>query len=736
MTPLLPYLDPSRPVEERVSDLLGRMTLDEKAGQLTMGPMHTPAQVEEQVEASRHGTIGSLILDSGPDVSGALANRLQRAAVEDSRLRIPLAFGYDAIHGYRTIFPIPLALGCTWDPALIEAAQAVSARESRAAGVNWVFTPMSDIALDARWGRVAESFGEDPYLVGEFVAASVRGLQGTDPSSPERVAATLKHFVGYGSSVGGRDYNHTEIPPYQMRNLHLPPFAAGVRAGALSVMSAFHVNDGIPAVANRALLTGVLREEWSYRGAVVSDYDSVNESIMWGYAAEGVEAALRAITAGNDIDMVSGLYRKNLPKLVLMGRIPLVVVDEAVRRTLRLKFLLGLFERPYAPEKVPADTFLRPADLALARQSVARSAVMLRNDGVLPLAPTSCTRIALLGPLGDDAGEMLGTWPGFGNPSDVITLAAALRAALPAGSTLEVAAGCELQETGPRTITRNDGTIVVDDSAHIAAKANIASAVAAAQAAEVSILAVGEPRGWSGENASRSSIGLSGRQEELVQAVAALGKPLVLVVFSGRPLVLPELNRTGVAILQAWHPGLQAGSGLADVLLGAYAPCGRLTVSWPRSVGQIPIYYNRFRTGRPTMGGYRDLPATPRHPFGFGLTYTNFAYGAAELLPAHTGEHARIAATVSNTGTRTGEEVVQLYVRDVACSDGIRPVQELRGWQRIILASGESRRVEFSVDDSVLSHVDREGRARTEPGVFHLWIAPHAETGEPIVFKL
>ena len=736
MTDSPPYLDPSRAVEERVSDLLGRMTLDEKAGQLTMGPMHTPAQVEEQVEAARNGTVGSLILDSGPDVSGALANRLQRAAVEESRLRIPLAFGYDSIHGYRTIFPIPLALGCTWDTSLIEAAQAVSARESRAAGVNWIFTPMSDIALDARWGRVAESFGEDPYLVGQFVAASVRGLQGTDPSSPERAAATLKHFVGYGSSVGGRDYNHTEIPPYQMRNLHLPPFAAGVQAGALSVMSAFHVNDGIPAVANRALLTGVLREEWGYRGAVVSDYDSVNESIIWGYAAEGVEATLRAITAGNDIDMVSGQYRKSLPTLVLMGRIPLEVVDEAVRRTLRLKFLLGLFERPYAPERAPANAFLRPADLALARQSVARSAVLLRNDGALPLALNSSTRIALLGPLGDDAGEMLGTWPGFGDPADVITLAAALRAALPAGSILEVAAGCELQETGRRTITRNDGTIVVDDTAHDSANATIASAVTAALSADVSILAVGEPRGWSGENASRSSIGLSGRQEELVLAIAALGKPLVLVVFSGRPLVLPELNRTGVAILQAWHPGLQAGPGLADVLLGVSAPCGRLTVSWPRSVGQIPVYYNRFQTGRPTMGGYRDLPTTPQHPFGFGLTYTSFAYGEAELLPAHASERTRVAATVTNTGNRPGEEVVQLYVRDLACSDGIRPVQELRGWQRLTFAPGESKRVEFIVDDSMLSHVDRQGRDRTEPGVFHLWIAPHAGTGEPVVFKL
>ncbi|MFI5336687.1 MAG: glycoside hydrolase family 3 N-terminal domain-containing protein [Opitutales bacterium] len=730
-----PYLDSQRPLDDRLADLLARMTLGEKAGQLTQGPITTPEEIEELTGAARRGDVGSLILGTWPDTSGRVANSLQRAAVMESRLHIPLLFGYDAIHGYRTTFPIPLALGCTWDPALVEAAQAVSAREARPAGVSWIFTPMSDIALDPRWGRVAESFGEDPYLVGQFVAASVRGLQGADPSAFDRTAATLKHFVGYGASVGGRDYNHAEIPAWQLRNLHLPPFEAGVRAGAVSVMSAFHLNDGIPAVANRALLTGVLREEWGFRGPVVSDYDSVNETIVWGHAADGAEAAGNALTAGNDIDMISGHYRRNIPALVASGRLPLAVVDEAVRRVLRLKFQLGLFEQPYAPETVPAGTFLRPDALALARRAVARSAVLLRNDGVLPLAPGAATRIALLGPLGDDAGEMLGTWPGFGLPADVVTLAAGLRTALPAGSQLEVVSGCELMETGPRTITRNDGTIVVDEAAKAAAQTNITGAVEAARRAEVSILAVGEPRGWSGESASRATLSLTGRQEELVRAVAALGRPLVLVVFSGRPLVLPELNRTGMAVLQAWHPGIQAGPGLTDLLLGTVAPSGKLTVSWPRSVGQVPVYYNRYQTGRPTQGGYRDSDWRPLYPFGHGLTYTTFAYSAAKLRPGQPGEHARLCAAVTNSGPRSADEIVQLYVQDVACVDGARPVQELRGWLRVTLAPGESREVEFAITDAVLGHVDRQGRHKADPGLYRLWIAPHAGTGTPVEFQ-
>jgi beta-glucosidase len=736
MPPTLPYLDPARPLAERVEDLLGRMTLEEKLGQLHMGPMHSPEQEGPLVDAARQGKVGSTILDHPPEVHGPAALRAQRAAVEESRLRIPLLFGCDAIHGYRTIFPIPLALGCTWEPGLVEAAQAVSARESRCGAVNWTFTPMSDIALDPRWGRVAESFGEDPHLVGKFVAASVRGLQGTDPAEPDRTAATLKHFVGYGASVGGRDYNHTEVPPQVLRNLHLPPFEAGVQASAASVMSAFHANDGIPAVANRELLTGTLRDNWRFGGAVVSDYNAVQESIVWGHAADGAEAALHALTAGNDIDMVSGLYREHVPALLAAGKLAPAVIDEAVRRVLRIKFQLGLFERPYATAPGPDGAYLRPADLALARRTVSRSAVLLRNDGVLPIAPTPRTRIALLGPLGDDAGEMLGTWACFGRASDVVTLAAALRVQLPSGAQLEVQAGCELQSS-PRTLTRNDGTIVIDESAQAAANASITGAVEAARRADVSILAVGEPRGWSGENASRSELGLTGRQAELVEAVAALGKPLVLLVFSGRPLILPELRRSNVAILQAWHPGIQAGPGLVDVLLGVVPPTGRLTMSWPRRVGQIPVYYNRLNTGRPTQGGYRDVSSEPQHPFGYGLTYTTFQYGPVTQDPGGAaGAHATVRVTVTNTGTRAGDEVVQLYVQDVACSDGIRPVQELRGWQRISLQPGESREVAFTVTDEVLAHVDRQGRWRTEPGVFRLWIAPHAGTCEPVEFVL
>jgi beta-glucosidase len=741
---------PSTP--DRVETLLANLTLDEKLGQLTQGVIHTPEHVEAALADVRDGRYGSFILSAPPEIATALRNQVQNAAVGQSRLGIPLLFGADTIHGYRTTFPIPLGLAAAWDTDLVERIQTVAARETRAVGVEWIFAPMCDLARDPRWGRVAETFGEDPYLGARLVAASVRGFQGTNPAAPDRAAATLKHFVGYSATTGGRDYNTTDITPFTLRNAHLPAFEAGIQAGALGVMSAFNAIDGIPAVANGALLNGVLRDEWKFTGLVVSDWNSVAESIEWGYAATRAEAARRALLAGNDMDMMSGCYRETLAAQVANGSVPLAVVDEAVRRVLRLKLSVGLFETPFADPAGPARTFLQPASVTLAREAAARSLVLLKNDGVLPLAVAPAThaaeatqaarvrRIALVGPLADDATEMLGTWPCHGRSEDVVTLAAGLRERLGTTVTLTVNRGCDLLPSGPRTRALPDGSVVVDEAAnHSAAVANetdFAQALAAARAADVIIAAVGEPRGWSGENASRAELTLTGRQPELLRALAATGKPLVVVVFSGRPLALTETAEKANALVQAWHPGLQAGPALAAVLCGDVAPVGRLPMSFPRATGQVPVYYNYATTGRPDMVDYRDLTRDPLYRFGYGLTYTTFSFGSVEIVaPTTEGKPAQARATVKNTGNRTGEAVAQLYVRDVACSQGARPAQELRGWQRLTLAPGESRTVEFTLTDEALGFIDRAGKHRVEAGEYRVWIAPHAGTGEAAVYQ-
>jgi len=725
---------------DRVEALLTRMTLEEKIGQLSQGVVHTPEHAEAALADVRAGRLGSFILSAPPEIATDLRNRLQHAAVDDSRLHVPLLFGADTIHGYRTTFPIPLALASAWDPALVERTQAVAAKETRAVGIEWIFAPMCDLARDPRWGRVAETFGEDPYLGSSLVAASVRGFQGADVASPDRAAATLKHFVGYSAATGGRDYNTTDIPPFTLRNAHLPAFEAGVKAGALAVMSAFNATDGIPAVANRHQLTDVLRGEWKFPGFVVSDWEGVTESIKWGYAADPAEAARLALTAGNDMEMISHSYRDTLAQQVADGRVPLAVVDEAVRRVLRVKLQVGLFEKPLADPAAPARAFLQPDSVTLAREAAARSFVLLKNDGVLPLA-ASARHIALVGPLADDATEMLGTWPAHGRPEDVVTLAAGLRARLDNKTKLTVTHGCELLPSGPRTRALPDGSVVIDEdatrSAAVADEGDFEKAIAAARDADVIIAAVGEPRGWSGENASRADLSLTGRQPELLRALATTGKPLVIVVFSGRPLVLTEAATQATALVQAWHPGLQGGPALAAVLCGDLAPTGRLPMSFPRATGQVPVFYNHATTGRPDMADYRDLTRDPLFPFGFGLTYTSFEFGPVEIAtPPSPGRPAVARATVTNTGKRSGEAVAQLYIRDVACSEGARPAQELRGWQRLTLAPGETRTTEFALDDAVLGFVDRAGRHRVEPGEFRVWIAPQADTGKPAGYRL
>ena len=726
------YEDHTQPLEGRVDDLLKQMTLQEKLGQLTQlhsggGRKYFPGFFS----AARKGHVSSFIWDANPI---AWRNECQRAAVEESRLGIPIIFGYDMIHGTRTIFPISLGLACSFEPELFRQAQTVSAREARAEGVEWVFAPMCDLARDPRWGRVAETCGEDPFLSSLCNAAQVKGFQGKDPAASDHVAACLKHFVGYSAVTGGRDYNDSEITEWTLRNAHLPSFHAGVEAGALTIMSSFNSIGGIPSVANHHTLTEILRGEWKFPGYVVSDWQSVTELINWGYAKDRADAAKLAISAGNDMEMLKEAYRETLQDEVKAGRLSEAVVDQAVRRVLRVKFQVGLFDRPFVDEKGFDAATMRPADFALARDCVTKSAVLLKNSGILPLSKAHKS-IALIGPFGDDAVEMLGCWSARGNTKKVVTLAEGLKNNLPAGVTLNVVKGCSVN-TVPSTKTLQDGKVVVDDDAPpVDAEFNAEKAVAAARAADVVILAVGEPRGWTGEDASRAFLTLTGNQQSLFNAVTASGKPVVTIVFSGRPLALPDVWDKSAAVFYAWQPGTQAGNGLADLLVGNVAPSARLSMSVPRNSSQVPRFYNRYHTGRPNSGKYRDMTAQDaKFWFGYGLTYTNFDYSPVHIVQGKPGKPDEAVVTVANTGKRDGEEVVQMYIRQMVCHSGARPDQELRGFKRIALKRGEKTDVSFSLTDEVLGFTQCDGKWQVDTGDYQVWIAPHAQTGTPLSY--
>jgi beta-glucosidase len=716
------YEDPAQPADKRAADLLGRMTLDEKIGQLVQA-LRQPGTETNAARLLREGRISSFLDGSELIEDPAPRNRVQRVAVEGSRLGIPLIFGHDSIHGFRTIFPIPLALACAWEPELFERTQTISARETAAVGIGWTFAPMVDLARDPRWGRIAEGFGEDPWLGSLYAAACVRGFQGTNAADPERVIACMKHYVGYGAAEGGRDYNTTEISEYTLRNFYLPQFKAGVEAGAWTVMSAFNCLSGVPASANRHTLTDILRGEWKFPGYVISDWTAIEELIAHGVAADGVEAARLALEAGVDMEMVSTNYENTLPRQLQEGKVSLVTIDEAVRRVLTVKFAKGLFEKPYVDENLARTAFLKPDAVALARESAAKSCVLLVNrNGALPLSKQA-KKIALIGPLADQAGEYLGCWAARGRSGDAVSLASGVRAKLPAGSRLTVLPGCGL------LATKGD-------------EAQIAEAAKAARAADVVILALGEPRAWSGESQSRTDLGVTGAQLDLFDAVAATRKPVIVVLFNGRPLTIPHIAASAAAVLEAWHPGVQGGNGVADVLFGDVDPAGRLTATFPDRVGQVPIYYNHYNTGRPGVGEYKgnyaDGPIDPLYPFGFGLTYTTFGYSKVELSAKtmKPGETLTAKVKLNNTGMRAGTEVVQLYLRDLAASAGPRPVRELKGFQKVRLNPGESRDVEFKISDRELGYYDAHGRWLVEPGKFQIWIAKDSASGEAVGFEL
>ncbi len=745
--------------EARISSLLQKMTLEEKLGQLNQYAVGMPTGPgtgrSEYSELAAKGQLGSIFNTA----DAKQANGLQRVAMTKSRLKIPLLIGYDVIHGYWTTFPVPLGLAATWNPELVEATARVAAREAASDGVRWTFSPMVDIARDARWGRIVEGAGEDPYLGSLLATAYVRGYQGKALSDPDSIAACAKHYVGYGAAEGGRDYNTTEIPERLLREIYLPPFQAAVDAGAATLMSAFNAINGVPATANAPTLDHVLRREWGFRGFVVSDWTSIKEMIAHGIALDGATAARKALLAGLDMDMEAGLFLNELGAEVKGGRVPVNAVDEAVRRILRVKFALGLFDSPYAPGR--KGTTLEPASVELARTAAEQSFVLLKNEpragAAVPLPlPPKAKSIALIGPFADSAGDMLGSWAGRGDPKNVVTLRTALAEyAAKRGATL-------LYEKGTEIVGGTDAGVI--------------TAFDLARRADVVILALGEHAGdMTGEAASRTSLGLPGLQQQLVEVAAAAGKPTVLVLFA-RPLALASVADKIGAIVQAWHPGVQAGPALVRVLSGEVNFSGRLAATMPRVVGQEPLYYNRMNTGRPAdqvdltrpakgaeekyVSRYVDELNAPLYPFGHGLSYTRFEYGplsiSAKSLSAavanaaagnSTGSPVRapelngapgtvkVSLDVRNAGARDGVEIVQLYLNQRGTSVS-RPVRELKGFQRLALRAGESRRVEFLLDGEALAFWNIDMRKVVEPAAVTVWVGPDAQSGNSAQFAI
>lgn len=691
-------------IEARITSLISRMTLEEKLGELQQLDGHADGNYRpEHVEMIRRGRLGSTL-----NVRGARrTNELQRVAMTESRMKIPVLFAFDVIHGYRTIFPVPLGEAASWDPAAVERAASVAAAETYAAGVRWTFAPMVDIARDARWGRIVEGAGEDPYLGAVLAAARVRGFQGPKERAyrePGKILACAKHWVGYGAAEGGRDYNTTEISIPTLYNVYFPPFKAALDAGVGTFMSAFNDLNGVPTSANPFTLTQVLRGEWKFDGFVVSDYESVRELLNHGIAANEAEAARLALTSGVEMEMVSRLYNKHLAQLVSEGRVKMETIDEAVRRVLRIKFRLGLFERPYTDEALEARVLLSNEHRRAAREVAARSIVLLKNErDVLPLSK-SAQSIAVIGPLADDQLNPLGSWTGDGRKEDVVTLLAGIKAAVSPSTRINYARGCEI--TGEST----DG---------------FAEAVAAARASDVVVVAAGEAADMSGEAASRSSLDLPGRQLDLVKAIAATGKPLVVVLMNGRPLAINWIAENVPAILETWFAGTEAGNAIADVLFGDVNPGGKLPVTFPRSAGQAPLYYNHRNTGRPPdeknkyTSKYIDAPWTPLFPFGYGLSYTRFELRDLRLSATRigAGDRLEVSVEVENVGRRAGDEVVQLYLRDMA-SSVTRPVKELKRFERVSLKPGERRRISFTLGREEFGFWNGEGRFVVEPGAF------------------
>ena len=695
------YKDAKAPIEKRIDDLISRMTLEEKILQLnqyTLGRNNNVNNVGEEVKKVP-SEIGSLIYF---DINPELRNSMQKKAMEESRLGIPIIFGYDAIHGFRTIYPISLGQACSWNPGLVEQACAVSAQEARMSGVDWTFSPMIDVARDPRWGRVAEGYGEDPYTNGVFAAASVRGYQGDDMSAENRMAACLKHYVGYGASEAGRDYVYTEISAQTLWDTYLLPYEMGVKAGAATLMSSFNDISGVPGSANPYIMTEILKKRWKHDGFIVSDWGAVEQLKNQGLAATKKDAARYAFNAGLEMDMMSHAYDRYLKELVEEGKVTMAQVDESVRRVLRVKFRLGLFERPYTPVTNEKDRFFRPQSMVVAAQLAAESMVLLKNDNqILPL--TNKKKIAVVGPMAKNGWDLLGSWCGHGKDTDVEMLYDGLTAEFGGDAELRYAMGCKPQG--------ND-------------RSGFAGALDVARWSDVVIVCLGEMLTWSGENASRSTIALPQIQEELVKELKEAGKPVILVLSNGRPLELNRMEPLCDAILEIWQPGINGARSMAGILSGRINPSGKLAMTFPYSTGQIPIYYNRRKSGRGHQGFYKDITSDPLYPFGHGLSYTEFKYGT--VTPSATkvkrGDKLSAEVTVTNTGSRDGAETVHWFISDPYCSI-TRPVKELKHFEKQFIKAGETKTFRFDIDlERDFGFVNEDGKRFLEAGEYHILV--------------
>ena len=695
------YKDAKAPIEKRIDDLISRMTLEEKILQLnqyTLGRNNNVNNVGEEVKKVP-SEIGSLIYF---DINPELRNSMQKKAMEESRLGIPIIFGYDAIHGFRTIYPISLGQACSWNPGLVEQACAVSAQEARMSGVDWTFSPMIDVARDPRWGRVAEGYGEDPYTNGVFAAASVRGYQGDDMSAENRMAACLKHYVGYGASEAGRDYVYTEISAQTLWDTYLLPYEMGVKAGAATLMSSFNDISGVPGSANPYIMTEILKKRWKHDGFIVSDWGAVEQLKNQGLAATKKDAARYAFNAGLEMDMMSHAYDRHLKELVEEGKVTMAQVDESVRRVLRVKFRLGLFERPYTPVTNEKDRFFRPQSMAVAAQLAAESMVLLKNNNqILPL--TNKKKIAVVGPMAKNGWDLLGSWCGHGKDTDVEMLYDGLTAEFGGDAELRYAMGCKPQG--------ND-------------RSGFAGALDVARWSDVVIVCLGEMLTWSGENASRSTIALPQIQEELVKELKEAGKPIILVLSNGRPLELNRMEPLCDAILEIWQPGINGARSMAGILSGRINPSGKLAMTFPYSTGQIPIYYNRRKSGRGHQGFYKDITSDPLYPFGHGLSYTEFKYGT--VTPSATkvkrGDKLSAEVTVTNTGARDGAETVHWFISDPYCSI-TRPVKELKHFEKQFIQVGETKTFRFDIDlERDFGFVNEDGKRFLEAGEYHILV--------------
>jgi beta-glucosidase len=709
--------------EKLIDSLMKQMTLEEKIGQMTLftsdWDQTGPTMNKNYIADIKAGKVGAIF----NAYTVKYIRQLQRVAVEETRLHIPLMFGYDVIHGHRTIFPIPLGEAASWDLDAIERSERVAATEAAAEGLNWTFAPMVDIARDPRWGRIAEGAGEDPYLGSLIARARVKGFQGDDLSKTNTIVACAKHFAAYGAAQAGRDYSTVDMSEITLRETYLPPYKACADAGVGTFMTSFNEINGVPSSGNSYLLNDILKKEWGFKGFVVTDYTSINEMVPHGFASDEKQAAEEAANAGVDMDMQGSVYENYLKQLVDEGKVSVTKIDDATRRVLGIKFDLGLFDDPYryCDEQREASAEMTKENLEAARDMARKSIVLLKNiSSVLPLKKESS--IAVIGPLADNQSELIGPWSAAGDWKKSVSLLTGIKTKLGSSGKIFYAKGCNLD----------------DDSTQY-----ISKAIETAKKVDVIILVIGEKAAMSGEAASRSNISLPGVQQKLFDEISKLGKPVVVVLMNGRPLTIPALDKNASAILETWFAGTEAGNAIADVLYGDYNPSGKLTATFPRNVGQIPIYYSEKNTGRPFDSSnkytskYLDVPNTPLYPFGYGLSYTQFKYSNLNLSKSQfkSGDSVTVSVTVSNTGNRDGGEVAQLYVRDLVGSI-TRPIRELKGFRKIFLKAGESKTLTFTLHPDDLAFYNRQLVRKAEPGKFQVFVGGDSTCSLNTTFEL